>query len=154
MKAQVLITRTSASSAHDVISIPCCNTLPSMISASTRFFAQPRLTMPTLVPCAGRRFAPKASGATTDGEFMNRTLVNRHVLIAVFQRLAVFRDLNSVGIEDANRYVFPAKFHGAVCWRHPPFEGGTSVITANSNLYIGSFKRPNGDTILFACFCG
>src|SRR5215813_13838292 len=48
MKAQVLTTSTSASSAHDVISIPRCKTLPSMISASTRFLAQPRLIMPTL----------------------------------------------------------------------------------------------------------
>src|ERR1041384_5174278 len=47
MNAQVLTTRTSASSAREVISMPRCNTLPSMISASTRFFAQPRLIMPT-----------------------------------------------------------------------------------------------------------
>jgi hypothetical protein len=46
MKAQVLITSTSASSARDVISIPRCKTLPSMTSASTRFLAQPRLIMP------------------------------------------------------------------------------------------------------------
>src|SRR5215210_1322020 len=48
IKAQVLTTSTSASSASAVIRIPCCKTLPSMISASTRFFAQPRLIMPTL----------------------------------------------------------------------------------------------------------
>ena len=47
MNAQVFTTRTSASSARDVISIPRCKTLPSMISASTRFLAQPRLIMPT-----------------------------------------------------------------------------------------------------------
>ena len=32
-----------------VICMPCCSTLPSMISASTRFLAQPRLIMPTFV---------------------------------------------------------------------------------------------------------
>ena len=49
MKAHVFTTRTSASSADDVISMPRANTLPSMISASTRFLAQPRLIMPTFV---------------------------------------------------------------------------------------------------------
>src|SRR5438105_2725462 len=47
MNAQVLTTSTSASSASAVICIPLCKTLPSMISASTKFFAQPRLIMPT-----------------------------------------------------------------------------------------------------------
>jgi hypothetical protein len=46
MNAHVLTTSTSASSARDVISMPRCKTLPSMISASTRFLAQPRLIMP------------------------------------------------------------------------------------------------------------
>src|SRR5436190_21967608 len=47
IKAQVLITSTSASSAPEVISIPCLRMLPNMISASTRFLAQPRLIIPT-----------------------------------------------------------------------------------------------------------
>ncbi len=47
MNAQVLTMSTSASSADAVISMPCARTLPSMISASTRFFAQPREIMPT-----------------------------------------------------------------------------------------------------------
>ena len=49
MKAHVFTTRTSASSADDVISMPRAKTLPSMISASTKFLAQPRLIMPTFV---------------------------------------------------------------------------------------------------------
>src|SRR5215510_4576981 len=49
MKAQVFTTKTSASSACRVISIPRTRTLPSMISASTRFLAQPRLIIPTFV---------------------------------------------------------------------------------------------------------
>ena len=43
----MLTTSTSASSADEVISMPCAKTLPSMISASTKFLAQPRLIMPT-----------------------------------------------------------------------------------------------------------
>src|SRR4029450_9716762 len=48
MNAQVLTTRMSASSASEVISMPRSNTLPSIISASTRFFAQPTLIFPRL----------------------------------------------------------------------------------------------------------
>src|SRR4051794_10650791 len=47
MNAHVFTTNTSASSALAVISMPLRTTLPSMISASTRFLAQPRLIMPT-----------------------------------------------------------------------------------------------------------
>src|SRR6478752_3232871 len=46
MNAQVLTMSTSASSASLVISMPWASTPPSMISASTRFFAQPREIMP------------------------------------------------------------------------------------------------------------
>ena len=85
---------------------------------------------------------------------MNLTLVNRHVLIAVFQRLAVFRDLNSVGIEDANRDMFTAKFHGAVCWRNPALKRGTPAFVANSHFHVSSLKWPNGDAILLTRFSG
>src|SRR5436305_13607698 len=53
MKAHVFATRTSASSADDVISNPWANTLPSVISASTSFLAQPRLIMRTFVLIEG-----------------------------------------------------------------------------------------------------
>src|SRR2546430_16626905 len=52
MNEHVLTTRTSASSAREVTFIPHFRTLPSMISASTRFLAQPRLVMATW---SGRR---------------------------------------------------------------------------------------------------
>ena len=92
MNAHVLTTRTSASSAREVISMPLCNTLPSIISASTRFFAQPRLTMPTLVRgrgsgvcrsgALGSRFTCSSAcpqelavdmAAPLNGEFMTRS---------------------------------------------------------------------------------
>src|SRR5437763_13186421 len=69
MKAQVLITSTSASSALEVISMPRSNTLPSMISASTRFFAQPRLIIPTFGRGSGgggRRVACVEEGIDAD----------------------------------------------------------------------------------------
>ena len=108
-----------------------------MISASTRFFAQPRLIMPTFgcrswsrsacLHLPGRTAQPtRASLATTGWRFLIvGVLINRHVLVVVFQRLSIFCDLNGVRIENANRDMFAAKFHGTICWRNPAFEGGT-----------------------------
>src|SRR5437588_9775081 len=64
MNAQVLTTSTSASSAREVMFIPDRRTLPSMISASTRFLAQPRLIMPTFVRygCNGGRVVGLGDG--------------------------------------------------------------------------------------------
>src|SRR5260221_5721938 len=49
MKPQVFTITTSASCAFGVTCIPSRNSEPSMTSLSTRFFAQPRLTNPTLI---------------------------------------------------------------------------------------------------------
>src|SRR5207244_12247508 len=103
MNAQVLITRTSASSAREVISIPRASTLPSMISASTRFLAQPRLIIPTLV--------------LIDTRFDNcgpKPLLDGDIVVVFGHDLAVLFDLNGVAIEHPNGDVLPAKFHRAV----------------------------------------
>src|SRR5579859_3453273 len=49
IKPHVLTMTTSASCASRVTCIPSRNNEPSMTSLSTRFFAQPRLTNPTLM---------------------------------------------------------------------------------------------------------
>src|ERR1700688_2604557 len=122
MKAQVFTTRTSASSGRDVISIPRCKTLPSMISASTRFLAQPRLIMPTFGFQATRfpsvfisAFDVRRS-ALDVGRFLGLfrvPSVHRHVCVIFFQSFAVFRDCNGLGIENPNRHVLTAKFNRA-----------------------------------------
>ena len=81
-------------------------------------------------------------------------LVNRHVFVVLSQCLAVFCDLNSIRIEDANPDMFAAKFHRPICWRNPPFEGGTSTFVANGHSNVCPFKRPNSDAILAARFRG
>src|SRR4029077_10060573 len=146
-----------ASSAHDVISIPHCKTLPSMTSASTRFLAQPRLIMPTLTRCRGRLVASlllfagdfAAGAAATTDEFMRARSVDRHVLIVFLQRLSVLSDLNRFGIKDPNRHVLTAKFHRTISRGDPTFEGGFSVV-AERYPYVSSFERLDGDAILFA----
>src|SRR2546430_6419214 len=111
MNAHVFTTRTSASSARELIFIPHFRTLPSMISASTRFLAQPRLIMATSSGRRARRAearqgrvigslsltrelalgmakSPPAAdtAATTAGEFMgaNRLLRLRRPLRAAY----------------------------------------------------------------------
>src|SRR5947207_15216576 len=105
MNAQVLTTRTSASSGRDVISIPRCKTLPSMISASTRFLAQPRLIMPTFVArCRrvnGSSFATETAAATA--RELTTSSIDRHVFVVLFQRFAVFLDFYIVRIHNPTR---------------------------------------------------
>src|SRR5213594_3145090 len=156
MNAQVLTTRTSASSGRDVISIPRCKTLPSMISASTRFLAQPRLIMPTFVArCRrvnGSSFATETAAATA--RELTTSLIDRHVFVVLFQRFAVFRDLNSVRIQNPNRNVLAAKFNRRVSRRNPALERGLALFITHNNPHIRSFEWANSDAILFARLCG
>src|SRR4051794_25417890 len=114
MKAHVLITSTSASSDRAVICIPCCRTLPSMISASTRFFAQPRLIMPTVV------LGPVMSGPTVSADFAG-TLFEPHVAIAASDHFAVLPDLDIGRIEHFDRDALSTELHGAGTHVNPAF---------------------------------
>ena len=104
---QVLMMSTSASSARDVISIPRCKTLPSMISASTRFFAQPRLIMPTLVLILRKR----------------RGLLDSYVGVGLGQRFAIFPDLDCFAVQDPDRDMLAAEFDNAIGRRNPALVG-------------------------------
>src|SRR6266478_6367113 len=157
MKAHVLTTSTSASSGRDVISIPRCKTLPSMISASTRFLAQPRLIMPTFGFQATRFPSVFISAFDvrrwTLGVFLGLfrvPSVHRHVCVIFFQSFAVFRDCNGLGIENPNRHVLTAKFNRAISRRHPTFERGLAVLIAYGHSHVRSFKRADSDAILVA----
>src|SRR5213083_1942385 len=93
IKAQVFTTRTSASSAYGVICMPRSKTLPSMISASTRFLAQPRLIIPTFVRLdwtAGVLFKGDISVASREGR-------------------SIFRDLHRAALQHFHRHVPAAK---------------------------------------------
>src|SRR5438874_1080801 len=136
MNAQVLTTSTSASSAREVIFIPHRRTLPSMISASTRFLAQPRLIMPTFVRygCNGGRvvrigdgFAGNtlirlslgAGSVAAEAAFSRietEKLIDGYVLVVLFKRLAILLDLNGVAIENAHGDMLPAKFNCTISW--------------------------------------
>src|SRR6476469_328091 len=102
MKAQVLTTSTSASSAFGVICMPRSSTLPSMISASTRFFAQPRLIIPTVV----RRGSVGA-------------LFKFYVVIAGGDSGSVFCDLHRAAIQDFQRDSFSTEGKRRVGWVQP-----------------------------------
>src|SRR5262245_45494437 len=67
MKVQVLTTITSASLGSLVSSYPPRRSVPSMTSLSTRFFGQPRLTMPTLITIDPSRVEPVERARIGDG---------------------------------------------------------------------------------------
>src|SRR5206468_8667218 len=140
--------------------IPHFRTLPSMLSASTRFLAQPRLTMATRT---GRRFSSSESGesANTAGiipagmglpapktfgpqQIVDASaLLDRYRFVLCFQWLAIFRNLNRVAIENANRDMLGAEFHRAVDRGNPAFKRGIFTSFANRDLNVGAFKRAN-----------
>lgn len=76
--------------------------------------------------------------------------VNRYVFVPVFERLAIFGDLNGVGIENTDRDMLAAEFNGAVSRRDPTLERGISLPVADGYPDVGSLKRANSDAILFA----
>src|ERR1700675_4220862 len=108
MNAQVLMTSTSASSARAVISIRRSRTLPSMISASTRFFAQPRLIIPTFV--ASRFAPPEGAGAT---------LFDGDIGIVLGKGLAILSDLDCIPVKDTNGKMLAAQHHWAIGGIYP-----------------------------------
>src|SRR4030095_12706615 len=89
IKAQVFTTATAASSGCEVICIPRSNTLPSMISASTRFLAQPRLIIPTFVR------PDRTAGVLFKG----------NIGIARREGRSIFRDLHRVALQHFSRHV-------------------------------------------------
>src|SRR5207248_7804354 len=110
MNAQVLTTSTSASSAREVIFIPDRRTLPSMISASTRFLAHPRLIMPTFMR---RPWSAANVAASTTVGFMAK-LLNRDFAVAFAQRFAILANLNRLAIEHAHGNVLTAELHRSI----------------------------------------
>src|SRR5947208_9147288 len=106
MNAQVFTTRTSASSASEVICIPRASTLPSMISASTRFLAQPRLIMPTVVrPAAGE------------------VLFKSDIGIARHEGRSVFHDLHRSTLEQLHPQSPPTERERRIRWVEPAVKG-------------------------------
>ena len=85
---------------NDVISIPRCKTLPSIISASTRFFAQPKLIMPTFVLILRKQ----------------RGLLDGDVGVSLSQCLAIFPDLNRFAIDDPDSDTLAAEFDRSITW--------------------------------------
>src|SRR3954470_22852835 len=136
MKAQVLITSTSASSARAVTCIPCCRTLPSMISASTRFLAQPRLIIPTT------GFEPVTPGPGTSADW-TATLFEPHVAIATSDHFAVLPDFDIRRIEHFNRDPLPAELDGTRVHVNPAFKRRTTAFAVDCDPHERLAERPD-----------
>ena len=75
------------------------------------------------------------------------TLIDRHVLVVLLQRLSVLGDLNGFRIEDPNRHVLTAKFNRAISRRDPSFERCFCLV-AERHSHVSSFDRLDGDSVL------
>src|ERR1700675_1829010 len=132
MNAQVLMTSTSASSAWAVISIPRSRMVPRMILASTRFFAQPRLIIPTFV---ASRFAPPGGAGAK--------LFDRDIGIVVGKRLAVFSDLDCIPVEDTNGKMLAAQHHRAVGGIYPAINRRLQTVIIHDHPHKCLLQRPD-----------
>jgi len=78
---------------------------------------------------------------------LKRKLVDRHVIVVVFKRLAILCDLNSVTIENAHGNMLTAKLYGAISRRNPTLDGAIRFFIVHGDFDVGSFKWPNSDTV-------
>jgi len=76
---------------------------------------------------------------------LKRKLVDRHVIVVVVKRLAIFRDLNSVAIENAHGNMLTVKLYSAISRRNPTLDSGIFIV--HRDFDVGSFERPNSDTV-------
>src|SRR6266700_3646192 len=126
-----------------------------MISASTRFLAQPRLIIPTFVRRSSGRVA---SGPTLAADTAAATeelssliaaagLFNGDVVVVVFQGFPVFLDLHGISVKDPHRDMLTAKLHRAIGRRDPAFEGRFQLLIVHYDFDIRFLERPNGYSI-------
>jgi hypothetical protein len=78
---------------------------------------------------------------------LKRKLVDRHVIVVVFKRLAIFRDLDSVAIKDAHGNMLTAKLYSTISRRNPTLDSRIPFFIVHRDFNVGSFKRPNSDTV-------
>src|SRR5260370_16720480 len=74
-------------------------------------------------------------------------LIDRYLLVVLFQRLTIFRDLNGVAIENADREMLAPKLHRAIGRGNPSFQRGMSAPIAALGFQVSSFKRTHRDAI-------
>src|SRR5439155_10231204 len=74
-------------------------------------------------------------------------LIDCYRFVARFQRLAIFRNLNRVLIENTNRDVLGAEFHRAIGRGNPAFKRGIFSSFADGDLNVSPFECTNSDVI-------
>src|ERR1700722_4814201 len=129
---------TSASSAFAVTSIPCATISPSMISASTRFLAHPRLIIPTLTGSAGRRTSAADKGRLHDSMTPIRS-IDDNITGVIRDKLPVFSHLYRPFVQDMHPESFSLNDD------RPAVRAGKSVKYGLCPLFVlGDFNvRPS-----------
>src|SRR6516162_5918466 len=135
MKAQVLTIRTSASSAFRVTSMPWLTMSPSMISASTRFFAHPRLIIPTFRGEASASTSVAVSGRIM--EFINCfESVDDDITGIRWHNLPILSDLNHTLIQNVHPEAFPPHHNAPILRSFKPLQARLPTPLFYLNLKI------------------
>src|ERR1700722_3031197 len=97
---------TSASSASAVTSMPCATISPSIISASTRFLAHPRLIIPTFTAEGGRSTSAADNGRLHSSVKLIRS-VDDYITRVTRNKLPVLSDLYRTFVPGVNPESLP-----------------------------------------------
>src|SRR6476659_8838738 len=106
-----------------------------MISASTRFLAQPRLIIPTLIGAA----------ATAPG--VKTPLFDGNVSVAIGKRLSVLLNFHCLALENLHGNVFATEFYGAISRTHPLFKRRPRRTVIDDNSQVSLFQWPDFNSI-------
>src|SRR5271165_605052 len=140
INAQVLIITTSASSAFAVTSIPCAKISPSIISASTRFLAQPRLIIPTFNADTGDKTSVADRGRLIESTLQS---IDHDIVGAARDKLAVLSHFYGAFFRDVHPETLPLDNDWATVRSGLPLKHGLSPLLILRYLDVSPFQDPN-----------
>src|ERR1700759_5299660 len=133
---------TSASSASAVTSMPCATTSPSIISASTRFLAHPRLIIPTFTTEGGRRTSAADSGRLHSSVKLIQS-VDHYITGVTGDKLPVLSNLNRPFIPGVNPESLPLDDNGSAVRRRKSLIHGLSSLFVLRHFNVSPPDHPN-----------
>src|SRR5580698_37079 len=142
INAQVLTMTTSASSALAVTCIPCATISPSMISASTRFFAHPRLIIPTFTLGDGGKTSAADKGRLVDSIKPIRS-INHYITGVTRDKLPVLSHLDSPFVQDMDPESFSLHNNRPTVRPGESVKHGLSPLLILGDLDVSPSDYPN-----------
>src|ERR1700731_1131604 len=141
---------TSASSAFAVTSIPWATISPSMISASTRFLAHPRLIIPTFTADGGRKTSAADKGRLHSSVKAIRS-VDHYITGVTGDKLPVLSHFNRPFVQGMDPESFPLDNNRPTVWSHESLKYGLSSLFVLRHFDVSPPDHPNLQLLFREC---